>query len=107
MGQAAATPDFPWAHEWPEITDKRVRAAFARVPRAAFVPAQIRQWSDRDEPLPIGEEQTISQPFVVALMTQALNLQPGDKNVGNWHRLWLSDSHFMRTHGPSGGAFRP
>lgn len=81
MGQEAATPDFPWANEWPEITDKRVRAAFARVPRSAFVPTPIRQWSDRDEPLPIGEEQTISQPFVVALMTQALNLQPGDKTL--------------------------
>lgn len=79
MGQATSPPNFPWAEAWPEITDQRVRAAFARIPREAFVPAELRQWSDRDAPLPIGEEQTISQPFVVALMTQALQLQPGDK----------------------------
>ncbi len=38
-----------------------------------------RQWAERDAPLPIGEGQTISQPFVVALMTQALGAQPGQK----------------------------
>ena len=81
MGQSAVTPEFPWAHDWPEITDRRVRAAFAHVPRSAFVPKHIRQWSDQDAPLPIGEAQTISQPFVVALMSQALNLQPGDKTL--------------------------
>lgn len=81
MGPQATTPDFPWVHDWPEITDIRVRAAFARAPRSAFVPEQVRQWSDQDAPLPIGEAQTISQPFVVALMTQALNLQPGEKTL--------------------------
>ena len=45
----------------------------------AFVPAQFREWSHQDAPLPIGEEQTISQPFVVALMLQALHLQPGER----------------------------
>jgi protein-L-isoaspartate(D-aspartate) O-methyltransferase len=79
MEQPRSTPDFPWSHMWPEITDPGVRAAFARVSRAAFVPVQLRQWSQQDEPLPIGEEQTISQPFIVALMTQALHLQPGEK----------------------------
>ena len=78
MGQKlTAMADFPWAQEWPEITDERVRAAFAKVPRAEFVPEAYRDWSDRDVPLPIGEDQTISQPFVVALMVQVLNLQPG------------------------------
>ena len=38
----------------------------------------LRKWAERDAPLPIGEGQTISQPFVVALMTQALQLEPGD-----------------------------
>ena len=71
--------DSPWENEWPEITDSRVRAAFARVDRAEFVPEDLRQWSEKDAPLPIGQGQTISQPFVVALMTQALALQPGDK----------------------------
>lgn len=72
-------PPFPWADEWPEIRDTRVRAAFGRVPRQAFVDASLRRWAERDAPLPIGEGQTISQPFVVALMTQALELMPGDR----------------------------
>jgi protein-L-isoaspartate(D-aspartate) O-methyltransferase len=71
--------DFPWARSWPEITDERVLAAFAAVPREAFIPDHLRRWADRDAPLPIGEGQTISQPFVVALMAQALALKPGDK----------------------------
>ncbi len=75
----ATSDDFPWARDWPEITDPRVRAAFARVPREEFVDPALRKWADRDAPLPIGEGQTISQPFVVALMTQALQLQPGHK----------------------------
>ena len=79
--QQSTKPDFPWAKGWPEITDQRVRHAFSRVPRAQFVPAQVQRWSDEDAPLPIGEGQTISQPFVVALMTQALALQPGDKTL--------------------------
>ena len=73
--------DFPWAHDWPEITDAQVRAAFARVPRARFVPLAVRHWSDRDAPLPIGEDQTISQPYVVAWMTQALELEPGQRTL--------------------------
>ncbi len=81
MDQQSAKPDFPWAKGWPEITDGRVRLAFSRVPRGQFVPAQVQQWSDQDAALPIGEGQTISQPFVVALMTQALALQPGDKTL--------------------------
>lgn len=79
MGEGQSSADFPWANDWPEITDPRVRAAFARVPRRAFVDAELVQWAGVDAPLPIGEGQTISQPFVVALMTQALNLQVGDR----------------------------
>lgn len=75
----AGVPSFPWADEWPEIHDQRVRAAFARVPREAFVDETLRRWAERDAPLPIGEGQTISQPFVVALMTQALDLHAGDR----------------------------
>ena len=70
---------FPWADQWPEIVDPRVRAAFARVPRRAFLDAHLTHFADQDAPLPIGEGQTISQPFVVALMMQALNIQPGDQ----------------------------
>jgi protein-L-isoaspartate(D-aspartate) O-methyltransferase len=76
-----AEQDFPWSQTWPEITDARLRQAFARVPREHFVPALVRSWADRDAPLPIGKGQTISQPFMVAWMTQALQLQPGDRTL--------------------------
>jgi protein-L-isoaspartate(D-aspartate) O-methyltransferase len=68
-----------WQKEWPEIYDGRVRAAFERVPRAEFVDEEVRPWATADIALPIDEGQTISQPFVVALMTQALGLEPGTK----------------------------
>jgi protein-L-isoaspartate(D-aspartate) O-methyltransferase len=69
--------DAPWLNAWPEITDPRIRAAFARVPRRAFISSDLQQMATCDTALPIDEGQTISQPFVVALMTQALALQPG------------------------------
>ena len=53
-----------------DITDRRVRDAMRRVPRHRFVPAEHRDLSYADTPLPIGEGQTISQPYIVALMTQ-------------------------------------
>ena len=74
-----ADKPFPWADQWPEIIDPRVRAAFAVVSRRAFLDPHLVRFADQDAPLPIGEGQTISQPFVVALMMQALNVQPGDK----------------------------
>ena len=64
----------PWG-----ITDARVLAAMARVPRHAFVPQSQRRWAYADEPLPIGHGQTISQPFIVAFMTQALDPRPTDR----------------------------
>lgn len=70
---------FPWAAQWPEIVDGRVRAAFARVDRQQFIPASVRDLADRDAPLPIGEGQTISQPYVVALMLQSLALSPAER----------------------------
>ena len=51
------------------VLDRRVLAALARVPRHRFVPSERRDDAYRDRPLPIGEGQTISQPFIVALMT--------------------------------------
>jgi len=51
----------------------------ARIPRELFVPADIQHLAYEDRPLPIGLEQTISQPFIVALMTQALALTGNDK----------------------------
>lgn len=59
--------------------DPAVLAALARVPRHEFVPPALCDRAYEDRALPIGHEQTISQPFVVALMTAALRLQPGDR----------------------------
>jgi len=56
------------------IHDKRVLAAMGKVPRHRFVPADQRLEAYADYPLPIGLDQTISQPFIVAYMTQALKL---------------------------------
>ncbi len=61
------------------IRDERVLEAIARVPRERFVPPEWRDEAYADHPLPIGEGQTISQPYIVALMTQALDLKPGEK----------------------------
>lgn len=61
------------------ISDKRVLEAFLRVERHEFVPADLREDAYRDHPLPIGEGQTISQPYMVALMTQCLGLTGKEK----------------------------
>ena len=57
------------------ITDERVLQAFRKVPRHLFVPEELQPDAYTDHPLPIGEGQTISQPYMVALMTQCLQLQ--------------------------------
>ncbi len=62
-----------------EIKDERVLVAMARIPRERFVPPEERQLAYEDRPLPIGLDQTISQPFIVALMTQELGLTGGEK----------------------------
>lgn len=62
------------------ITDKRVLEVFSRVERHKFVPELIQNLSYNDCPLSIGHEQTISQPYMVALMTQSLALH-GDERV--------------------------
>ena len=63
-----------------DIADPRVLAAMREVPRHQFVPTGIRSQAYTDHPLPIGHDQTISQPYVVAFMTQALELE-GDEKV--------------------------
>jgi protein-L-isoaspartate(D-aspartate) O-methyltransferase len=60
------------------IRDVRVLDAMARVPRHEFVPEAFRQDAYGDHPLPIGEGQTISQPYIVAAMLEHLALQPND-----------------------------
>lgn len=62
-----------------DITDERVLDAMATVPRELFVPTHMRAEAYMDGPLPIGEGQTISQPYIVADMAQALELKPGDR----------------------------
>jgi protein-L-isoaspartate(D-aspartate) O-methyltransferase len=61
------------------IADERVLAAMERVPRHEFAPEEYRGQAYEDHPLPIGEGQTISQPYIVALMLDALRLTPTDK----------------------------
>ena len=61
------------------IKDKRVLDVMAKVPRHLFVDEPQRDKAYADHPLPIGEGQTISQPYVVALMTEALKLNPADR----------------------------
>jgi len=61
------------------VTDERVVAAVRRVPRHLFVEGPLRDRAHGDHPLPIGEEQTISQPYIVGLMTQLLELRGQEK----------------------------
>lgn len=61
------------------LRDARVLAAMAAVPRELFVPAGQASAAYRDQPLPIGHGQTISQPYVVALMLEALELEGGER----------------------------
>ncbi len=61
------------------IADERVLDAMREVPREQFVPENHRELSYRDGPLPIEDAQTISQPYIVALMAEALELEPGDR----------------------------
>ncbi len=62
-----------------DITDKATLRAMAKIPREAFVPLSQRPFAYEDRPLPIGDGQTISQPYMVAFMTQALRLRPTDR----------------------------
>ena len=59
-----------------DIRDERVLEAMRVVARHLFIPENMRRHAYNDEPLPIGEGQTISQPYIVAYMTQILELQP-------------------------------
>ncbi len=61
------------------IRDQAVLTAMRTVPREAFVPPELRACAYEDMPLPIGDRQTISQPYIVAWMTEALRLSPDDR----------------------------
>ena len=62
-----------------EIKDKRVLAAMRSIPRELFVPRESQHLAYEDRPLPIGHDQTISQPFIIALMTEALELKGNER----------------------------
>ena len=61
------------------VKDERVIKALREVPRHLFVPVQLRGQAYEDTPLPIGYGQTISAPSIVALMTELLELSPGER----------------------------
>jgi protein-L-isoaspartate(D-aspartate) O-methyltransferase len=61
------------------ISDTKILEAFKIVPREAFVPVEYRRYSYADQPIPIGEGQTISQPYIVAYMTEVLGVGPNEK----------------------------
>jgi protein-L-isoaspartate(D-aspartate) O-methyltransferase len=62
-----------------DISNKSVLEAMTAVPRHEFVPVDLQGQAYEDHPLPIGYGQTISQPFIVALMTELVELQPGER----------------------------
>ena len=62
-----------------DIHDERVLDAMLKVPRHLFVPAAMRPQAYADSPLPIGHDQTISQPYIVAFMSQGLKVEPGHR----------------------------
>jgi protein-L-isoaspartate(D-aspartate) O-methyltransferase len=62
-----------------DIRDANVLKAMRIVPRHAFVPDNVQRYAYADHPLPIGFEQTISQPYIVAFMTEAMELKPDSK----------------------------
>ena len=61
------------------IHDQRVLRVMEEVPRHEFIPELDRRWAYRDQPVPIGEDQTISQPYIVAVMTQFLSVEPENR----------------------------
>ncbi|MDP2832233.1 MAG: protein-L-isoaspartate(D-aspartate) O-methyltransferase [Pseudomonadota bacterium] len=67
-----------WQYTGRAVLSERVLQAFAQVPRQDFLPAVLRPAAYANRPLPIGHQQTISQPYIVALMTDLLDLKPGD-----------------------------
>jgi protein-L-isoaspartate(D-aspartate) O-methyltransferase len=79
-----------------ENLDEKVLRAMGRVPRHEFVPAELAAYAYADQPLPIGCDKTVSQPFIVALMTDLLDIQPEDKvlEIGTglgYHAAILAD----------------
>lgn len=93
IGMTIGWVNFLWAEDWAklrenmvskqmkarDITDPAVLKVMGEVPRHLFVPKAVQRYAYSDRPLPIGEGQTISQPYIVALMSQLLDLKGGMK----------------------------
>jgi protein-L-isoaspartate(D-aspartate) O-methyltransferase len=65
--------------KWGYLTKREIIAAFKRVPRHEFMPENIRGYAHADQPLPIGQGQTISAPSMIAIMLESLDLKKGQK----------------------------
>jgi protein-L-isoaspartate(D-aspartate) O-methyltransferase len=78
LDEIAATVTRTQAHTGRQRIGARVMAAMARVPRHEFVPRELQDLAYANRPLPIGHGQTISQPYIVALMTELAEVRPGD-----------------------------
>jgi protein-L-isoaspartate(D-aspartate) O-methyltransferase len=79
LAEIAAKTIFSTTHLGKAALDGRVMEALAKVPRHLFVPIELRPYAYVDTPLPIGYGKTISQPFIVALMTDLLELREEDR----------------------------
>jgi protein-L-isoaspartate(D-aspartate) O-methyltransferase len=78
LAEIAAKTVFSTTYLGKAALDSKVMNAMATVPRHAFVPFELRPYAYVDTPLPIGFSKTISQPFIVAVMTDLLGVQPTD-----------------------------
>jgi hypothetical protein len=89
------------------VEDRRVLDAMGSVPREAFIPENLAEFAYEDTPLPIEEGQTISQPYIVAAMAEALELGPGDRvlEIGAGSPCGSSPWWAPRA-GPKRGSFR-
>src|SRR5215510_5059215 len=78
LAEIAAGTSFLRDHIGKGELDERVMAAMGKVPRHEFVPLELQPFAYANMPLPIGFDKTISQPFIVALMTDLLEISPDD-----------------------------
>ena len=78
-------------HTGRAVFSQRVLEAIGTVPRQKFVPEGAQRNAYANRPLSIDQAQTISQPYIVALMTDLLNLRPTDRGTRDRHRLRLSN----------------
>ena len=78
MAEVVAEAAMTASHTGRAAFDDRIVGVLSRIPRHEFVPVELQPYAYLNRPLPIGYEKTISQPFIVALMTDLLDLEPDD-----------------------------